>query len=322
MSDFIRSSLEFDDALSYRDTLQKSLSYGVPFLDDATDGIFHDDLIIITARTGGGKTELVTQIALENVLKKKRVHFFALEAFRREITLRLTYKMLCQAFFTQQNWRSEKQYPNFQKWIRKDQQDIFEKFEPEIKEQYQKDFDTLHLYYRDSKFDIDVFQDCMNRIGRDSDLIIIDHLHYFDLDTENENIAFKRTVKKIKEIVSFLGIPVILVCQLRKQNKYNAQLLPDIEEIHGSSDIVKIATRVITAAPAFDQPKAHSYLYPTYMKLLKNRWDGSRCFYTGLTGFNAQDNRYTDRYAIGELKENGSEFVALDDFNKPDWSRK
>lgn len=323
MSYFVRAKNRIKDINLQKHLLSAPLSFGNKFLDLATGGILKDDLIIITARTGGGKTEIVTQIAQSNVKEKKKVHFFALEAFEGEIEQRIKFKLLAQAFFNQQNWREFKAIPNFQDWAfnKLKQIEILEKFEQEVDKHIEQSFDTLFTYYRDNNFDIDEFESKLTQIEKETDLIIIDHLHYFDFEDVDENKALKKTVKQIKDLVSFYRKPVILVVQLRKQNKSLSELLPDIEEIHGSSDIAKIATRIIATAPAKDQEKTRQNILPTYIKLLKNRYDGSRCFYTSLCGFDIQKNSYTDAFKLGELRKNNSEFIILDEMDYPQWAR-
>lgn len=310
-----------DTANDLRKKSIKPMTFGNRFLDDACGGIFPEDLAIITARTGGGKTELVTQIAMANARAGNQVKYFALEAHQGEIELRIKFKFLAQSFFTQMNYKSYGKFPNYQDWVHNKQNDILEKFEPETDIELRESLKTLHTFYRSSSFDLLSFESHMHRIGETSDLIIIDHLHFFDFDSDNENKDLKQAVKHIKHLTDYYRVPAILVVQLRKQDKKTKSILPDLEDIHGSSDIAKVATKIIATAPAKNEPKADAHIFPTYFKVLKNRTDGSRCFYTALCGFDVQRNIYAENYQLGEMSYDESEFSRIELYNYPQWAK-
>ena len=75
------------------------LAFGVEYLDRALDGIAPNDLIIIGAPTGTGKTELVTHIAGTNAHTGRRVLFFPLEAEEGEIESRIKFKIATQLYY-------------------------------------------------------------------------------------------------------------------------------------------------------------------------------------------------------------------------------
>lgn len=313
-----------DDLNKIRLLQKKALTFGNAFLDDCFGGLYPDDLVVVTARTGGGKTELVSQIAQENVLNDKKIHLFALEAHYGEIEARIKFKMLSQAFYIQKDWRSYNKIPNYQEWYYGKQEDILCKFEPEIDEDLKKTMQNLNTYYRHKEFNIEEFEMQMAMIGKDTDLVIVDHLHYFDLDTkkENENEVLKKTIKQIKDLTMFYRIPTILVVHIRKQDKRVQGILPDIEDIHGSSDITKIGTKIIATAPAKDQISENNSVWPTYFGILKNRMDGSRCNYIGLCGFDTSRNKYAKKYKLGRIDFKTGEFQEIEKHDYPRWAYK
>lgn len=300
---------------------QDDCIFGNPFLDDALDGIGNEDLVIVTAKSGLGKTELATQIAFSNAKLGKRVHMFALEAYPGEIEARIEFRYLSNAFFTQINYKDLPR-PDFQKWVKGKQRSILEKFEPEILEEMSRTLSTLKIIYKQEKFGIEEFENWINLIAAETDLIILDHLHFMDFDDDNENKSLKEITKKIRLIQLKINKPVIVVCQLRKTDRSTAGPIPYIEEIHGSSEIVKIATKIVAIAPAFDQPTQDPYVLPTYFGILKNRTSGGRCRYVGLTGFNLQTNQYNQRYFLGTLIKSGKEFQKISEHEFPEWSKK
>ena len=106
------------------------LSYGISFVDDVTGGIFKNDLVIATSKTGIGKTEFATTVAQVNAIAGKRVHYFALEADPQEVTRRIKYRMLANRFYDEIG-RSTilREYPNYTSWLCGKQDDLFKPFE-------------------------------------------------------------------------------------------------------------------------------------------------------------------------------------------------
>lgn len=303
-----------------RNIKEQILNFGNPFLDDSLGGIFPGDLIVTTGKTGAGKTELVTQIATTNALKNKNVHLFALEAEKNEIESRIKFKKLSEAFYIQKNWRDFGDIPNYQEW-KLGKNELLRKFEPEVDEEC-NGLKSLFTFYREeTDFNIETFESHFHRIAETTDLVIMDHLHYFDFEEENENVALKKTIKGIRNIQSDYRKPVILVVHLRKLDKRSSGLIPDIEDIHGSSDISKIATRVITTASAHDTESVTN-IYPTYFRILKNRMDSSRCRFVGLCGFDISRNTYLEQYKLCELNFENTETKFIDPlFGYPRWVR-
>ncbi len=320
---FFKSAVDrMKDCDQFLANMGKPLSYGVNFLDHATGGLFPDDLVLVLARTGEGKTELAAQIAQTNAQAGKTVCFFALEAHTIEIELRIKYKMLAQAYFIcTPDWRTRPLMPNYQDWIQGALGDMFAKFNPEVIEEFNKRFQTLLTFYRDKEFNIKTFETQMSMIGERADVVIVDHLHYFDMESENENREMKKILKQIKDIVSFYRKPVVLVVHARKADKRMKSILPSMDDIHGSSDIGKIATRVVATAPAYDRQSYIKFQLPTYFKLLKNRYDGSRCRKVGISMFDFQQNIYSQNYLVGDLKNEETEVIELDRMDYPHWAR-
>lgn len=317
MSEFRKSSDELDDIRE--NPKLAALTFGNPYLDDCLGGIFPFDLIIITAKTGSGKTELATQIALENAKLGKKVHFFALEADNGEIERRIKFKKLAQGFYLQRNY-NKKDVPNYQDWILKGQP-FLDPFEPEVHEELKRELATLKTFYRGKDFKPETFESCLHQIGNETDLIILDHLHYFDFDDVNENNAMKKTVKQIRAIQQHYKKPIILVCHIRKSNGRNKNLIPDEEDIHGSSDIAKIATRIVVAAPARDMQTNNPVVLPTYFRVVKNRFDGARTWFVGLVGFNLSKNQYETNYKVGRLDYENSEVELIEAYKYPHWAQ-
>lgn len=291
------------------------LSFGIQFLDECLGGIYKNDLIIVGAKTGFGKSQLASLIALENVKIGKRVHVFALEAEEYEIERRIKYQLIADKFFKLQNRPPVKL--NYMDWYYGKIDSHLDAIEEEVDEELQK-FKTLHTFYRQGDFDIKDFERLALGLKNETDLFIIDHLHYFDYDDQNENKAVKETVKRIRDCALITGKPVILIAHIRKTDKRLKQLIPDIEDFHGSSDIGKIGTKAITIAPCYEEhPGIHR---KTYFQVLKCRVDGARQGMTGLLSFNVNHHKYERQYYLGKLSFDGSEFKSFNFNQMPFWA--
>jgi hypothetical protein len=73
---------------------KNELKYNHAFLDDLLRGIAVNDLIVLGAETGAGKTEFARAIAASNAKQGRRVYYFALEAEPKEIERRTKYAIM------------------------------------------------------------------------------------------------------------------------------------------------------------------------------------------------------------------------------------
>lgn len=296
-------------------------TFGISYLDDALSGLYADDLVILTARTGAGKTEISVHIACENALIGKKVFLFALEAYRGEIENRLRYRLLATKFFQQPNWKTKEEKPSYQKWVYGKQKNILGEFEAGVDEELSQRFKNLHVYYRTESFGMVEFETAMHLICPEADLIVIDHLHHFDLETENEISEIKRTVKQMRDITMFFRKPTVLVAHVRKTDKRFETLTPELEDIYGSSEISKVCTKAIALAPAKNaRVDGKPHLLLTHIKILKNRLDGSTTRYVASCPFNIQTNSYEQEYLIGREVYGKNEFKELEHSEWPAWA--
>jgi hypothetical protein len=180
---------------------------------------------------------------------------------------------------------------------------------------------NLHTFYRIDSFTSDDFCRQLEGIKDQSDLVVLDHLHYVDSDDENENRGYKATVKQIRDSALKFEKPVIVVAHVRKSDRRLAQLLPDIEDFHGSSDIPKMATKAIMLAPDYGTNTGDSALWSTFMQVGKCRMDNSVTRYVARLDFNTRSDSYEDGYSLGRLTDGGRQFELLDDRDMPTWKR-
>lgn len=283
-----------------------TLKYGVTYLDEAAGGIGPKEFVLVGAKTGVGKTQLVTRIAAVNASQGKRVALFALEAEEDEIERRIKYGLLARAY------RASVRVPkpiDYLSWYQGRLEAELGPFEDGVLKAMTAAYSSLSTMYRlGGDYGINELERDIVRVSSQVDLIIVDHFHYVDLDGDNENAAMKALIKKCRDLVIGLGKPIIGVAHLKKTMRgKSAPLMPDIEDFHGSSDLIKIPTTSIMLAPCYsvnwNDPKRTQFVdtWPTFIKLNKSRLDGSRTRFTGISMFDPGLGTYRKEYGIGHL---------------------
>lgn len=294
-----RMSAEMDKRLKDGENI---IQYGVKFLDDILCGIIPHDLIMIGARTGAGKTELAKIIAAHNAKNKKRVAFFALEAEEAEIERRIKFSILLSLWEKENEGIVAKNTFGYAEWRLGKYKDSLDKNGPVAEAQYALDYPTLKTYYRvRGDFGIADLDREILRISKDTDLIVIDHLHYFDMEGNDENAEMKRLVKRLRGLAIGLGIPILCIAHLKKLA--GNSLCPTINDFHGSSDITKIATTCImlSSCDGFATAEDGAGGTPTFVRVVKFRLDGVRVKFVGVCLYDKTSGGYLDKYAMGHL---------------------
>lgn len=287
----------------------KRCDLGVSFLNDATGGIYPGDLVLIGARTGAGKTELVNHIAIQNAKNGKKVYFFALETSNFELTRRIKYPLV-------QKHKATGFMP-YRHWYLGHEPSNIELADSKANEEINESLKNLFIFQNNKSFTLSDFERLFLSIESQADLIIIDHIHYFDYDNENENAALKSITKTIRDMAQLANKPVVLVAHLRKrESKFVSELIPKLDDFHGSSDLIKIASTIILLAPL---DKSSQLKQPTAMTVSKLRIDMSVAKYMGITDFDFNKKTYADKYFLGVLKKNNTEVDAITDRKDFPW---
>lgn len=295
--------------------------FGIQFLDDALVGITPSDLVLLGAPSGVGKTQLCCSIALANMQDGKRVHFMALEAEEFEIERRLKYQILSHRFFEakKRGIAPPGIRLSYDKWVLGDFVNELTEFELEAAKLLERDYQNLFLFYKQDRFSLPDLIENVVANADESDLFIIDHVHYFDLDDDNENRAMREIAKTVRSLALEERKPIILVAHLRKRDRQNEELVPGIDEFHGSSDLTKIATKVITIAPG---GRTKDGCFETFFRIPKNRMNGGVTRFIGRVMFDPRKNAYESTYKVGRsglTKKTGFEELAHD--LSPEWAR-
>lgn len=304
---------ERDDRI---DRARRRLSYFVGFLDDYLRGILQNDLVVLGAPTGMGKTDLALNIAAANAMGGRRVHYFALEAEPRELERRTKYSLLSRELFRTKH--PERDRMNYTDWYIGNLENACHSLNGWAEEQILEKLATLQTFYRGARFTAEDLQKAILAVYERSQLIVIDHLHYVDSDDDNEARALGDTVKTIRDVSLRIGVPILLVAHLRKRDQRAKQLIATLDDFHGSSNVTKIATQVIAIERAHCIEADKWYLHPTFISVLKDRRSGAPRL-SAVCMFDQRTRGYASQYRLGRISGAEWEEVALHEI--PDWAR-
>ena len=276
--------------------------YGIGYLTDTLAKILPADLVVLGGRTGAGKTELATQIAKHNAQQGKKVCYIALEGDRFELEQRIKYNKISKIYYENPS-KYGGGYLNFRDWKLTTFDDKLKEIDSEITDLVAEECEELEIIYPSvTEFFRDDLELMWEELSESFDLIIIDHLHYIDFEESNEHIGVKRNVSKIRGLINKYRVPAILISHLRKTAYANKSITPQIEELHGSSEISKQANHVISFSRCYEIGD-HEFEKPmTAFEILKTRW-AEGVGYIGVTNFDFKTKKYDDPYALYRIKD-------------------
>jgi replicative DNA helicase len=297
----------------------RALNYHTTFLDDYLRGILPNDLVVLGAPSGMGKTDLALGIAASNAASGHPVAYFALEAEPRELERRTKYKLLAKRAHAEKHPR---RYDlNYADWLLGNCEDIVGHNNAAADHDMLSKLGRLWTYYRGTKFGAAELHAKILEVHERVDLIVVDHLHYVDTDTdENEARALGEVVKTIRDVALRIGKPILLVAHLRKRDQRQKQCIATLDDFHGSSNVVKIATQVIALEHAYDVESPKWYLAPTYVTILKDRRAGAPRL-VALCSFDKRTGGYADAYSLGKFGKGGATWEELELGDRPSWAR-
>lgn len=298
----------------------RALKYHLSFVDDYTRGISPNDLVLVGAPTGIGKTEMIMNIATTNAMLGRSVHVFALEAEPRELERRTKYAMLSQLAHGARHPGAAGL--NYADWRAARCEDVCGEFNEQVDRLIAKKLSTLFTFYRDQVFGMNELRQHVLDVAESTDLFIIDHLHYIDIDgDEAETRAIGELVKQVRDITQNVGKPAILVAHLRKRDQGvgSKRLVPQLDDFHGSSNITKICTHAVIIERCHVVEPGAWFTAPTFISIPKDRRQGP-CPFVAVSNYDRRKKSYESTYTLGRLEKGGTEWNALNQLAAPPWA--
>lgn len=295
----------------------RKLSYFVAFLDDYLRGILPNDLVLLGAPSGMGKTDLALSIAASNADAGRNVHYFGLEAEPRELERRTKYSILVRMLYEAKHPFRERM--NYADWLLGGLEDVCADYNRSADQRVLERLSRLRTYYRGARFTAEDLQRNILAIYKESALIVVDHLHYIDSDNEDEHRALGDSVKTIRDVSLRIGVPILLVAHLRKRDARTKQLVADLDDFHGSSNITKISTQVIAIERAQGIESDRWWKSPTFMSVVKDRRLGKPAL-VALVDYDLRSKGYANTYTLG--RTHGAEWTQITVGDVPGWARR
>ena len=204
--------------------------YGIPMLDNYLGWILPSELVVIWADPWVGKSEIAYLIAIENAMRWKKILLLSLEWDLQEIALRHLQREINKfATIKTADYR----------FNLTDLTDIeyqaFERISDKVK-------NNLLIYNKKQIPDLIFVKNLIEATKDNIDMIIIDHLHYIQIEWENENRVIWEIMRELKTITDIIKKPIILMSHLRKRDTKQD---PEIYDLYWSSNVSKEATTIL-----------------------------------------------------------------------------
>lgn len=302
---------------------------GVGFLDDVIGNLIPGEFVLIMADSGIGKTSMLFNIAQKNAMKGVRVLLIALESFDGEFSARGKFGNLSRRYY-QENLHKKLGYIFYDEWIKKEynfKNIDWLAYEAQAGIELLEKCDGLNIIYRDEKgFTYKDFETLVESIKGCYDLIVLDHISYFDMWSSNTNKEEGFIAKHMKAVADKIGVSIISAAHINKTRDKNV-LIYDKESIMGSSDIYKNATTIISMSQISNEKIKVKYpdiQFPTLFRLCKGRYYGSTKNFVAAHVYNLKKGDYDEDYEIYRLKNGDTdiEFVGDKKYAMPNIFRK
>jgi replicative DNA helicase len=301
---------------------KRTLKFGISCLDEMFFGIKPSDLIVITADSSIGKTEIASSIACNIAKSGKKVYFFALESYCREIERRINFKLAAKEYYSDPN-RHKGMLVNFALYENNDIDARFKPYAIKGEQECERIYkNNLKIVHRTSEgYNVDDFVADFMDLSVQADVVIVDHIGYFDQPFNmNEYQSLSYAAKKINEVVNIHKVPVICISHVNRQFINSNMIVPDMRHLHGSSNIAKEATKILTIATS-DTVSDSKHLHPTYMYHAKGRSLGEAKKYVVELDYDSRSNEYGKYYHICKIDRSKENKTYLHGEEIPSWAK-
>jgi len=315
------------DGFKKKITRKVLLKTGIKFIDEATGGIMPNDCFMVGAGTGIGKTQISSQIALHIAESGHGVAMFILESYRGEMADKEKFQRIKQVLFERKNFKLLGRF-QFRPWecgkfIGTEIEEIEKSLiAPEIYKNTEVLTKIKIRYRANESYNVFNFEKDIDTIVEKSDIkiMLVDHLHFFDLHLKEENQAIKNIVNRIRDKAQLHNIPSIIFSHIRKKvNQFDHSVVPSIDEFHGTSEITKNPTLVLAMAQAYNRTPSQGYYSPTFFKLHKDRFENSSKKFYALLNYNLNSGKYEHDYQLFKNTVEGME--EIEPGERPFWAK-
>lgn len=315
---FQPESSRLSSLLSEQDrTIEGRIPLGISFLDDCLGGFYPGDFLIFAADTGVGKTSLAVSTAMAGVRAGKQVYLFALEAKRGEVASRL--------YFTELGRRAKEPRLDFAGWVRGQWRHLDRKYSKAINADLEEQLANLHVLYKNrGDFTPHNLEQKLEQIADEADVVVLDHIHVIDDDDKQSELQTqRRVVRLLADMALDLELQVAAVSHTRKRKNGGVKtLLPDIEDLHGSSNLQKVSTQLVLAGREWDGPFMGPEWSSTLMQVPKDR-NGRHSTIVARVGYDRSTGLYAQDYQLGkvEWKDRKQQWIELPADQIPHWAK-
>ena len=177
---------EFYTDFDLDEAAKHTIPYGIPFLDSSIYGVMPEDLVILGAGSGIGKTSLALDFASQCAMRNKKVLFIALEAGKREIEHRLRYQILSKLFYRDLKFHGPQRF-DFRTYRYGLAERIVSHHKAEAMDIYNKRYgeNLITAYKGEAPYDIARLDEHLRWAQDKVSMVVIDHLHYCLLYTSD-----------------------------------------------------------------------------------------------------------------------------------------
>lgn len=293
-SEVLRSGM--DDLMAT--TAKDVVSFGYNWLDDQLTGLFPGELVVVGSESGGGKTTFATNIVYR-ASQSRRCVVFALEDRLQDYGLKALYfeigKIRKKSF-----GNDTKNYP----W------NVFRKGELNQNPQFMAHLDLAYKNLKNEniqfvkardQMNVDVLEKALNDFARDGvELVLIDHLHYFDLNADSGSKAdyIEKVMVKLKTVLNNTGLRALLIVHYKKLGGAK----PNLDSFKDSISIVQNANYVINIWRERGENTTEENKYQTIFSIPKSRNPNGEATITVEFDPNTNDYKSFESWRSGGMK--------------------
>lgn len=273
---------------------------GNSFLDDAIQ-IDNQSFILMGGTVGTGKTQMALEVAKNNARIGRKVTAVFLEAYRGEIHDRRRFQVLVDLYFKDPH-RVPGADLRFQRWRNGTSRDFFRDYESQALE-ILKHEPEFNIVSKTQKFTVDTLAELIEVVkNRRDNLFILDHIHHFDYDSDQETKALTEIIELLHGLVNQNGIPVFLFAQFRKnqmglkQRKFKTK-----DDFHGTARLSRVPTDIIVMTRG-DEFDSNTKEMETFFDIQKARGATEVTGVVAKMRFSLKHRKVMTSYVVGKIK--------------------